>query len=169
MDYIKEFIRYLNFERRYSLHTQKAYENDLSKWKKYIYLNYEVSLIEATDVMIRSWMMSLIDGTCSKKSLNRKLSSLRQFYKYAFRNNLLEINPMLHISSLKANKTIPSIVSTSEINFLLEHVEYQDNYEGRRDKAILEMFYHTGIRLSEMIALKIDDIDFSQRQIKVFG
>ena len=169
MDYIKEFIKYLNFERRYSLHTQKAYENDLSKWQKYLYLNYEVSLIEATDVMIRSWMMSLIDGTCSKKSLNRKLSSLRQFYKHAFRNNLLENNPMLHISSLKANKTIPSIVSTSEINFLLEHVEFQDNYEGRRDKAILEMFYHTGIRLSEIIALKIDDLDFSQRQIKVFG
>lgn len=169
MDYIKEFIHYLNFERRYSLHTQKAYENDLSKWEQYLYLNYEVSLIEATDVMIRSWMMSLIDGTCSKKSLNRKLSSLRQFYKHAFRNNLLEINPMLHISSLKANKTIPSIVSSAEINFLLEHVEYQDNYEGRRDKAILEMFYHTGIRLSEMIALKIDDIDFSQKQIKVFG
>lgn len=169
MQYIQRFIRYLKFEKRYSVHTQKAYERDLIQYKDYLELQYEYSVLIATDVMVRSWMMFLIEGSCSKRSLNRKLSSLRQFYKYLVRNDLLEINPMLRIVSVKTDKKIPSFLSESEMIFLLEVVEYSDDYEGGRDKAILEMFYYTGMRLSELIALKVDDIDFSQKHVKVFG
>jgi len=169
MQYIQEFIRYLKFEKRYSVHTQKAYETDLIQYKDYLEVHYESSVVKATDVMIRSWMMFLIEGFCTKRSLNRKLSSLRQFYKYAVRNDLLENNPMLRVVSMKTDKKIPSFLSESEMTFLLEAVEYPDDYEGKRDQAVLQMFYNTGMRLSELIALKVDDIDFLRKHVKVFG
>jgi integrase/recombinase XerC len=169
MQYIEEFIRYLKFEKRYSVHTQKAYEVDLTQFQGYLEVHYESSVLKATDVMIRSWMMFLIESSCSKRSLNRKLSSLRQFYKYAIRNDLIELNPMLRIVSLKTDKKIPAFLSESEMIFLLEKIEYSSDYEGQRDKAILEMFYSTGMRLSELIGLKISDIDFSGMTVKVFG
>jgi integrase/recombinase XerC len=169
MQYIEEFIRYLKFEKRYSVHTQKAYEIDLIQYKDYLEVHYESSVLEATGVMIRSWMMFLIEDSCSKRSLNRKLSSLRQFYKYAIRNDIIELSPMLRIVSMKTDKKIPSFLSESEMTFLLEKIEYSNDYEGQRDKAILEMFYSTGIRLSELIGLKISDIDFSRMTVKVFG
>ena len=169
MQYIEEFIRYLKFEKRYSVHTQKAYEVDLIQYKDYLELYYESSVLDAIDVMIRSWMMFLIENSCSKRSLNRKLSSLRQFYKYAIRNDLIKLNPMLRIVSMKTDKKIPSFLNESEMTFLLEKMDYPKDYEGQRDKAILEMFYSTGMRLSELINLKISDIDYSSMTVRVFG
>ena len=169
MEYIQEFIRYLKFERRYSLHTQKAYEFDLIQFNDYLSSEYECTLIDAKDVMVRSWMMFLIEGNCTKRSLNRKLSSIRQFYKYALRNDILFVNPTLRVVSLKSDKKIPSFISDSEMSFLLERINFPESYEGKRDKAIIQMIYKTGMRLSELIALKIDDVNFSQKYVKVFG
>lgn len=169
MQYIEEFIRYLKFEKRYSVHTQKAYEVDLTQFKDYLEVHYESSTLEATDVMIRSWMMSLIEDSCSRRSLNRKLSSLRQFYKFAVRNDKIELSPMLRIVSMKTDKKIPSFLSEVEMTLLLEKMEYSNDYEGQRDRAILEMFYNTGMRLSELINLKTSSIDFSTKSVKVLG
>ena len=169
MEYIQEFIRYLKFERRYSVHTQKAYEFDLIQFNDYLSSEYECTLIDAKDVMVRSWMMFLIEGNCTKRSLNRKLSSIRQFYKYALRNDILFVNPTLRVVSLKSDKKIPSFISDSEMSLLLERINFPESYEGKRDKAIIQMFYNTGMRLSELIALKIDDVNFSQKYVKVFG
>ena len=169
MEYIQEFIRYLKFERRYSIHTQKAYEIDLSQFNDYLFSEYECTLLEAKDLMVRSWMMFLIEGSCTKRSLNRKISSLRQFYKYALRNDMLGADPTLRVVSLKSDKKIPSFISNSEMSFLLERIDFPKSYEGKRDKAILQMFYNTGMRLSELIAIKIDDVNFSQKYVKVFG
>ena len=169
MEYIQEFIRYLKFERRYSVHTQKAYEFDLIQFNDYLSSKYECTIIDAKDVMVRSWMMFLIEGNCTKRSLNRKLSSIRQFYKYALRNDILFVNPTLRLVSLKSDKKIPSFISSLEMSFLLERINFPESYEGKRDKAIIQMFYNTGMRLSELIALKIDDVNFSQKYVKVFG
>jgi len=169
MEYIQDFIRYLKFERRYSVHTQKAYEIDLIQFDDYLSKEYECNILYAKDVMVRSWMMTLIEGNCTKRSLNRKLSSIRQFYKYALRNDLLDVNPTLRVISFKSDKKIPSFISKSEISFLFERVNFNQNYQGIRDKSILQMFYNTGIRLSELIALKINDVNFSQKHLKVFG
>ena len=169
MSHIKQFIHYLKFEKRYSSHTQKAYEVDLIQFNDYLALEYEESLVDAKDVMIRSWMMSLIEGSCTKRSLNRKLSSLRQFYKYALKNNWIDSNPMHHVVSMKIDKRIPSFISEAEMVRLLDEVEYSSDFEGQRDKSILQMFYYTGMRLSELIALKVEDVNFSQNQLKVLG
>lgn len=169
MTYIDEFIRYLKFEKRYSVHTQSAYETDLIQFKDYVEVHFESEILSADDVMIRSWMMTLIEDGCSKRSLNRKLSSLRQFYKYAIRNDFISVSPMLRVVSMKVSAKVPSFLSESEMAFLLEKIEYPNDYEGQRDRAILEMFYNTGMRLSELINLKIRDVDFSSKCIKVFG
>jgi integrase/recombinase XerC len=169
MLHIQTFIRYLKFEKRYSIHTQKAYEVDLVQYNDYLASEFDSTAHQATDVMIRSWMMFMIGSSCSKRSLNRKLSSLRQFYKYAVRNGLMESNPMLRVISMKTDKKIPSFVSEKEMTHLLEDINYSNDYEGERNKAILQMFYYTGMRLSELIALRVDDIDFSMNQVKVLG
>jgi integrase/recombinase XerC len=169
MQNILAFLNYLEYEKRYSSHTIIAYKTDLIKFNDYIISQYEDSLLIASTVMIRSWMMTLIESACSKRSLNRKLSSLRQFYKYALKNDLTSSNPMMRIVSMKTDKTIPSFLTKDEMVHLLDKVEFPNDYEGVRDKAILEMFYSTGIRLSELINLKVQDIDFDSKQIKVFG
>ena len=169
MAHIQDFIYYLKFEKRYSKHTNNAYKTDLNQFKNYLLTTYEESIENASGEMIRSWMMYLISASYSKRTLNRKLSSLRQFYKYLLRGNILLSDPMLRITSLKIDKKIPSFISRQEMEYLLDQVTYPDDYLGRRDKEIIEMFYNTGIRLSELIGLKIQDIDFSQSQLKVFG
>lgn len=169
MQLIEEFIRYIQFEKRYSVHTQVAYRNDLKQFEDYLSLQYEGNLVAVSDVMIRSWMMHLIELGCSKRSLNRKLSSLRRFYKYCSHNGQIDVDPMQQIASLKVGRKIPSFISKSEMAALLDEIEYPENFEGYRDRAILEMFYNTGIRLSELIGVKLSDIDFNSKSVKVLG
>ena len=169
MEHIQDFIDYLKFEKRYSEHTNSAYQTDLHQFKNYLLTIYEESIENASGEMIRSWMMYLVSSSCSKRTLNRKLSSLRQFYKYLLRGDIVKSHPMVRIVSLKIDKKIPSFISCQEMEYLLDQVTYPDDYSGRRDKEIIEMFYNTGIRLSELICLKVQDIDFSQSQLKVFG
>ncbi len=169
MQNISAFLNFLKYEKRYSAHTIVAYKTDLNQFALYLTNQYEAALIEVDLPMIRSWMMTLIGAGCSKSSLNRKLSSLRQFYKYLLNNDLITVNPMLRITSLKTNKVLPSYISKEEMVKLLEFSEFPNDYEGHRDRMILELFYATGIRLSELINLRVSDIDFPNRQVKVFG
>jgi len=169
MTHIETFIRYLSFEKRSSVHTLKAYQNDLIQFRDYLELHNETSVLEVTDVMLRSWIMSLVEANSSRRTVNRKLSSLRGFYNYAIRQDWLQVNPMLKVTSLKTEKKIPSFLTEAEMTLLLDATEFPDSYEGKRDQLILEVFYHTGMRLSELIGLKISDIDFDKKTIKVFG
>ena len=169
MQNIQAFLDYLQFEKRYSPHTLTAYRTDLLQFNEYLARLYECSAISAEAVMIRSWMMTLIEGGCSKRSLNRKLTSLRQFYKYSLRNNLIDADPMLRVVSMKVDKTLPSFITKDEMTYLLDVKKFTNDFEGVRNKMLLELFYSTGIRLSELIALKVTDVDYVNKQIKVFG
>jgi integrase/recombinase XerC len=169
MENIQVFLNYLQFEKRYSSHTIVAYKTDLIQFNDYVATQYESSIIGVKSSIIRSWMMQLIERGCSKRSLNRKLSSLRQFYKFSLRNDLIDADPMVKIISMKADKTIPSFLTKTEMVALLDQIEFPKDFEGMRDKMILEMFYSTGIRLSELINLNILDVDYESKQIKVFG
>lgn len=169
MSRVEEFLSYLKYEKRCSLHTQKAYEVDLLQLREYLLSQYESDLLDVKDVMLRSWMMSAISSGLSKRSLNRKMSSARAFYKYALNNEWIKMSPLGAIKSFKLDKNLPSIVSKDQMDYLLDVFPFDDSYTSRRDKAILEMFYYTGIRLSELIGLKLVDVDFSKKMIKVFG
>jgi integrase/recombinase XerC len=169
MQNIEVFLNYLKFEKRYSSHTIVAYKTDLIQFNAYITEQYDSVLFTVNKPMIRSWMMLLIGAGCTKRTLNRKLTSLRQFYRFSLRNDLTAIDPMVKISSVKSGKSIPSFITKNEMIYLLEKLKFPNDFVGVRDKMILEMFYSTGIRLSELINLKISDVDYQSKSIKVFG
>jgi len=164
------FINHITYERRYSPNTIKAYQNDLSQFCAYLDKTYNIQDIEqATHFNIRSWLVSLIDNTISPKSINRKITTLKSFYKYLLRENVIQENPMLKVISPKTAKSLPSFVKEDDMDRLIGSVDFGTDFKGLRDKLLIEIFYSTGIRRAELINLQIADIDFSNRTIKVLG
>lgn len=170
MPQILAFCDFITHQKRYSHHTVNAYKKDLEQFQLYIDTEYETTLFnEVKSSFIRSWIVSLIESENSARTINRKISSLKSFYKYLLKNKLVETNPLLKIVTPKTSKRLPVFVGEQEINELLENIKFENNFEGVRDKLILELFYATGSRLSELIELKISSVDFSNNAIKVLG
>jgi len=119
--------------------------------------------------MIRSWMVFLMENKISARSINRKLTTLKSFYKFLIREGILETNPLLKIISPKTAKRLPVFIEREKMELLLDSDSWPEGYPGMRDKLIVEMFYSTGIRLSELVNLKVEDIDFQKSTIKVLG
>lgn len=167
---IEQFINYLKFEKRYSRHTLIAYEGDLKQWSDYIRNTYQIeSLREIAAPFIRSWIVSLMEAGLDPRSINRKITALKSFYKYAVRKGLAGLNPMGKISSPKTAKKLPVYVEAEKLDTLLDNKEFGDDFAGMRNKMILELFYGTGMRLSELIGLEISDLNLRSRQLKVTG
>lgn len=168
--YRNKFLDHLKFEKRYSEHTIQAYETDLKQFQKYLEDDYEFSDIhEAKFAMVRSWTAYLIEDGLSARSVNRKISTLKSFYKYLKRLGVIEINPMQKIVAPKMRKRLPEFVEEHRMDMLLNQVEFSDDYEGGRDKMILELLYATGMRVSELVNLKADDVNFQSNTLKVLG
>lgn len=168
--HIDNFRQYLASEKRYSPHTVTAYDKDLQQFFEFLNNNYntqEITKIEP--LMIRAWIMELIDNDYSGKTVNRKLSALKTFYRYLRNNNILQLNPMLKILPPKTNKTLPEFVSIEQMDLLLDDVAFETGFEGRRNRLIIELFYFTGIRLAELVGLTNQDVDLKKNQIKVLG
>lgn len=172
--YIKEhlnsFHNYLKFERRYSTHTITAYLADINDFIEYFQHLYETEEIQsANHKQIRSWIVGLMNEGIIPKSINRKISSLRTFYKFLVSKNIVETNPVLKINGLKTPKRLPQFVDIKDMDTLLERIEFTDDYEGKRDQIIVELFYATGMRLSELCALDTSSIDSINGVVKVLG
>lgn len=167
---VKEFLQYINTEKRYSQHTLKSYQNDLEQFTEYYKVSYEEDDLRKADYhIIRSWLAQLVQSGISPSSVNRKMSSLRSFFNYLIKQGVISINPMMKIQSLKSKKRIPVFLEMDKTEFLFEKIEFGNDYKGSRDKIILEILYMTGIRLSELINIKDRDIDFSKKMLKVLG
>jgi len=119
--------------------------------------------------MVRSWLVSLLDNSLSTKSVNRKITTLKSFYKYLLRENVIQANPMLKVIAPKNARTLPSFVKENDMNRLINDVEFEDNFTGWRNKLMIQFFYSTGIRLSELINLQLTDVDLHANTIKVLG
>jgi len=170
MEAIGKFIEYLRFEKRYSKHTLSAYENDLRQLACYLNETYEVKeLREIVAPFVRSWLVKLMDEGIDPRSVNRKITTLKSFYKYALKNAWVDASPMGKISSPKVAKRLPVYVEAEKLNLLLDHISFDDDFNGRRDHLIIEMFFGTGMRLSELIGLEIKDVDLRNGQLKVTG
>jgi integrase/recombinase XerC len=170
MEAIKTFIEYLKFEKRYSPHTLIAYENDLNQFAIYLKSNYEITQIEAIKaIYIRSWLVSMMEAKLDPRSVNRKITSLKSFYKYAIKCKRVENNPMGKITSPKTAKKLPSYIEAEKLDNLFDNKIFTENLEGKREQLILELFYGTGMRLSELIHLSLHDVDIRQMQLKVTG
>lgn len=164
------FLEYLKFEKRYSKHTLIAYETDLHQFFSFIETQYQLlNLKELNSSMIRTWLASLKENELESKSINRKISTLKSFTKYLIKNEYLEQSPMAGIISPKNSKRLPSFIEENQLKTLFEHVEFSDSWTHQTQKMALVLFYTTGMRLSELIYLKISQLDFSNKQLKVYG
>lgn len=167
---IEKYLQYLQYEKRFSEHTLSAYKNDLFQFAEYIKEYHSLtSLTEVGHLCIRGWVVHLMDEKIAARSINRKLSSLTSFYKFLRKRGFMQTNPMLKVVAPKVGKRLPHYVSEQSMELLNEEVSFKSNYSGTRDKCIMELFYGTGIRKSELINLKLNDIDHSARTIKVLG
>lgn len=164
------FLQYLRFEKRFSNHTLVAYSTDLRQFFSYLQTTYEIETIkEINHTLIRSWVVSLMEQKITSRSVNRKITSLKTFYNYLLRQNIVSENPMLKIQSPKTSKRLPVFVEKDKMDVLLDTINFGDDFEGKRNKLIVELFYATGMRLSELINLKTSNIDLNFCQLKVLG
>ncbi|WP_298139114.1 tyrosine-type recombinase/integrase [Flavobacterium sp.] len=170
MNTINSFSDYLKLEKNYSLHTVNAYVNDLLFFQEFLKSEFEHDdLIEVNYSMIRSWIVSMVDNGISNNSVNRKISSLKAFYKFLLKIKKIEFSPLLKHKSLKTPKKIQIPFSEKELNNVLNCIKYSEGFEGIRDKLIIDLFYTTGIRRAELINLKLQNLDLSSNTLKVLG
>ena len=162
-----KFISYLQFEKRYSNHTILAYRQDLDSFKEFAELEKITEFSDLSSSFIRSWIVYLIEGGMKNKSVNRKLASLRTFYKWLRKEGVVDHSPMTKVIGPKSEKHLPVFAKESELSLPnMEHL-FTEDFSGQRDALMLELFYQTGMRLSELIGLKIYDVQGNQ--VKVLG
>jgi integrase/recombinase XerC len=168
---IDSFLKYLQFEKRVSQHTVLAYQSDLEQFKQFLKLTFDLENSEQAHYgLIRSWIVQLVEDGIEESSVNRKIACLRSYYKFLMRQEIIEKDPMMKIKILKTKKQLPSFVKEGDmVNLLDNNEDFTDNLEGWRNRLILELFYATGIRLSELIHLKEAQVNFRNHTIKVLG
>lgn len=164
------FLDYLRYERNYSEKTVSAYGEDILQLEEFAREETgEFNPVEVKPDLIREWIVSLMDKGYTSTSVNRKLSSLRSFYKYLLRQGVAEVDPLRKIFGPKNKKPLPSFLKEGEMNKLLDETDFGEGFKGCRDHLIIGMFYATGMRLSELIDLDDKDVDFSASLLKVTG
>ena len=167
---VNEFIGYIQHEKRYSLNTVQAYTRDLEQFFLYLQLNYEIqSPSTISHLQIRSWLASLKEDEIQSKSINRKISTLKSFFKYLLKKQKIESSPMTKIISPKNAKRLPVFVNETNMDTLLTEVEFPDDFNGFTEHLIIELLYQTGMRRAELIGLQISSLQLSQKAIKVLG
>ena len=167
---IDSFLDYLRYERCYSEKTVLAYENDLAQIQDFIQEIYgKFNPVEVDVEQVREWIVSLMDKGYTSTSVNRKLSSLRAFYKFLLKRGEISVDPLLKLKGPKNKKPLPVFLKESDMDKLLDEVDFGDGFKACRDKLIIEVFYLTGMRLSELIGLDDVDVDFSASLFRVTG
>lgn len=167
---LEKFSDYLLLEKKYSSHTVIAYINDLDGFQYFLDTEYDSEQIKnANYAMIRQWIVSLVNEGISNRSVNRKISSLNSYFKFLIKIGNLESNPLKKHRALKVEKKVQVPFSQTEIETVLEQLSIVTDFESARDRAIVELFYTTGIRRIELVQLQIEDVDFSNKTLKVLG
>jgi len=167
---IQPFLDHLRFEKRYSQHTLISYQTDLEQFFAYLASQFDAPAVPAiTAMFIRSWLAEMKEEGLESRSINRKISALKSFFKYQLKNGVIQQSPMTTIVSPKLSKRLPSFVEEKDMKTLFDYVEFSDDWKGRTEKLVLQLFYSTGMRLSELIGLKENQVDDSLKQVKVLG
>lgn len=166
MNEIDSFFDYLKNERRFSVHTLKAYRKDLDQFSAFL-ASLETDFFNIDDKVARGWLVYLLEEGVGERSVNRKLSAIKSFYRFLIKQGAIDCSPLQSVKVLKTPKRTPSFVRKSEMDLLLLENVFEDNYEGLRDKLIIHLLYFTGMRLSELINLKESDV--GEDVLKVLG
>lgn len=170
MKLIDSFLDYMRFERNCSEKTIVAYGEDLRQFQKFVEESsgeFDVTLVDSD--IIRDWIMTLMGERFISTSVNRKLSALRSWFKFLLRKGVIDADPMRKVSGPKNKKPLPVFLKEKEMNELIDEVDYGEGFVGVRNRLIIDMFYMTGMRRSELVGLRDIDIDFSAKQLKVTG
>jgi len=166
---VDNFLSYITYEKRSSSHTITAYSSDLAQFKTFLEVESpNTKLNQISHIHIRAWIVALSDAKVSARSINRKIASLRAFYKFLLKRNFVTINPTSKIIALKTSKKLPRFVDQEDINIVFND-SFSSDFAGVRDKLIFELFYGTGMRLSELVNLKVSDLNLYEGQIKILG
>ena len=169
-DSVAKFLDYLTYEKRSSAHTVTAYEGDLSEYEKYLSDNFKnVTILDTEPVMVRAWMMEMLEKGLSARTVNRKVSALRAFFRYHVKLGNVSVNPMEAVTAPKVKKRLPQFEEEEEMDDLFKEELFEDTFEGWRDRLIIELFYATGMRLSELTNIRRDDLDLYACHVKVLG
>lgn len=170
MSYQESFINYLKYERRFSSHTVVAYSNDLDQFIQYcIKMIGEFNVKKVDTKLVRSWVVYLMEQSLSPRSVHRKVTTIKSFYKFLMKEQVVENNPAINLPLPKIRKKLPNFVEENNLNHLLDDGFFDDDFNGIRDKLIVYLLYGTGIRLSELLNLKDSDIDTKEYLIRVLG
>lgn len=163
------FLDYLQLEKKYSKHTILAYQNDLEAFQNFLQQHHHINVAKANYSEIRQWIVALVNSGLTNQTINRKIASLNTYYKFLQKTGSLQNNPLKKHKSLKTTKKVQLPFSEAEIKQVLDQAIVVEDFTTARDKAIVELFYSTGIRRIELITIKFSDIDFGNKQLKVLG
>ncbi|GAB5401422.1 MAG: tyrosine-type recombinase/integrase [Aureisphaera sp.] len=164
------FLDYLSLERKYSVHTLKAYEKDLRDFWVFAQDHYNYKGIDEVNYsVIRSWIVSLVEDGISNRSINRKISSLKSYYRFLLKTKQIEVNPLAQHKALKTPKKIQVPFSKSEIDHVIDLLKKEEGFEGLRNRLIVELFYATGMRRAELVQLRLASFSWSENIVKVLG
>jgi len=167
---VESFLKYIQFEKRYSPKTVISYQTDLNQFEAFLKKEFDGTLTQDANYgLVRSWIVSLVEAKLDSISINRKIACLRSFYKFLMRQEIITKDPMMKIKILKTKKKLPHFVNEPDSIKLLDNVDFPEGHHGQRDKLILELLYGTGMRLSELIGLKESDINLGARTVRVLG
>ena len=167
---LQSFKDYLQLEKNYSPHTVNAYLNDIVFFQKFLQKEFEQDILQEVNYsQIRSWIVFLVDDGISNTSVNRKVASLKSFYKFLLKTKQIQVSPLLKHKALKTPKNLQIPFSEKELDTVLNHIEYAEGFEGTRDKLIIDLLYATGIRRTELIHLKVSNVNSSTNTLKVLG
>jgi integrase/recombinase XerC len=166
----ERFLDYIAYEKRYSQHTLTAYRSDLEQFSEFLSRQYQITdLAQADHQVIRSWIVSLMEDGHTARTVNRKITTLKSFFKFQVKEGFLKENPMSRVVAPKTNHRLPVFIEQDNMKTLFEEIDFGEGYPASRDRLIMEMFYATGMRLSELINLKHSDLDLYKNMVKVTG
>lgn len=166
----QSFVAYLQLEKKYSPHTVTAYLKDIEDFQAFASAEFQYAeIVDVNYSVVRSWIVSLVDSGISNRTVNRKISSLKTYYKFLLKTGQIEINPLAKHKALKTSKKIQVPFSEKEIGNVMEMFGEENDFEGLRNRLIVELFYSTGIRRAELINIKVTDVYFAQKTLKVLG
>ena len=168
--HIAQFLDYLQKERRGSDHTIRCYQSDLNQMQRYMVEAYEVGdLTSIESEWIRSWVVELVKAGKSPRTIHRKVSVYRTFVKYARRQGFMTTNPAESVVLPKVEKRMPEVVPEHAMNQLFAEEVFETDWKGRRDRSMMALLYETGIRMSELIGLKVEDVNGARKELRVYG
>jgi integrase/recombinase XerC len=169
MRHFGDFLQYIKYIKHYSPHTIRSYEKDLEQFFSFCAIDPGTDESVVTHHHIRDWIVHLLESGITSRSVNRKISSLKSYFRYLLKEGAIDSNPVMKVLTPRSDKKLPSFVPENQLDILMEETAFGEDYAGLRNKLILETFYYTGIRLAELINLKVSDIDDSNQTIRVLG